>query len=84
MKIKIRSDEHKFTLWIPTGLMFSRSTVWIVNKLGRKYAGDALQNIPPEALDRLFAEFRRIKRKHGRWDLIDLESADGDVVKIVL
>lgn len=84
MKIKIRSDEHKFTLLLPTGLMFSRATVWMINKLGRKYAGDALKDIPPEALDRLFAEFRRIKRRHRRWELVDVESADGDVVKVIL
>ena len=84
MKIKIRSDEHKFTLWVPTGLLFSRATVYLFDKVGRKYAGDAMKNIPPEALNKIFAEFRRIKRKHGHWELVDLESADGDIVKIVL
>ena len=32
----------------------------------------------------LFAEFRRIKKKHGTWVLVEVESADGDLVNVIL
>lgn len=84
MRIRIQSEEHQFTVLLPTGLVFSKATVWLANHFGRKYAGDAMKDIPPEAMDALFAEFRRIKKKHGTWELADIESAGGERVKVVL
>lgn len=84
MKIQIRSNDAHLTLWLPTNLLFSRGTVWLANHLGRKYAGPALDAIPPQALEVLFAELRRIKKKHGHWDLVEVESADGEHICIRL
>jgi hypothetical protein len=30
------------------------------------------------------AEVRKIKKKYGRFELVDVQSAEGDIVKIVL
>lgn len=84
MRIRIQSVEHQFTVLLPTRLVFSKATVWLANHFGRKYAGDAMKDIPPEAMDALFAEFRRIKKKHGSWELVDVETAGGERVKVVL
>lgn len=84
MKIHIRSNEHRLFIPLPTNLVFSKATVWLANGIGRKYAGDALKDIPPEALDKLFAEFRRIKKKHGTWELVEVQSAEGEQVRITL
>lgn len=84
MRIKIKDEDTDINLLLPTNLIFSKGTVWLANHFGRKYAGDAMKDIPPEALDRLFAEFRRIKRKYKRWVLVEVESSDGDAVSIEL
>ena len=84
MKIQVKAAGRNFTVPIPTGLIFSKATVWIANHFGRKYAGDAMKDIPPEAMDALFAELRRIKKKHGTWELADIESAGGEHVTVVL
>ena len=84
MRIKVKDEDTDINLLLPTNLIFSKGTVWLVNHFGRKYAGDALKDIPPEALDRLFAEFRWIKRKYKRWVLVEVESSDGDAVSIEL
>lgn len=84
MKIEIRGGEENMTLLLPTGIIFSRGTAWLADTVGRKYAGDAMKDIPPEALKNLFAEIRRIKRRYGKWELVDVESADGEKVKITL
>jgi len=84
MKILVHDEEHDLRIVIPTALIFSRATAWLVNHFGRKYAEDAMSRISPEALKLLFVEFRRIKKKHGSWELVDVESSDGEKVKIIL
>ena len=84
MRITVKSEDTNVNLVLPTNLIFGRGTVWLANHFGRKYAGDAMKDIPPEALKRLFAEFRRIKKTHGRWELVEVRSADGDEVHITL
>lgn len=84
MRIQFRSEDTHLTLWLPTNLIFSRGTVWLASRAGRKYAGPAMDTIPPQALAALFAELRRIKKKYGSWDLVEMESADGEYTRIRL
>lgn len=84
MKIRIRSHEANLNLWLPTNLIFSKPVALLGGTVGKKYAGDAMKNLSAKDLDRLFAEFRRIKRTHGTWNLVEIESADGDSVHIIL
>lgn len=84
MKIQIRSEDIRLTLYLPTSLLFCRGTVWLANHLGQKHADPALDTIPPQALEAIFAELRRIKKKYGHWDLVETESADGEYVRIQL
>lgn len=84
MKIQIKGENHNFTLILPTVLAFSKPSAWLVNRVARKYAPEALAVIPPDALDALWAELRRIKMKYGSWTLVEVESAEGERVKITL
>lgn len=84
MKIQVKNDEHEINIVLPTSLVFSKGTVWLANHVGRKCAGDAMKDIPPEALEALFAELRRIKRKYGSWDLVEVKSSDGEEVLVRL
>ena len=84
MKIQVKSENRNINLRIPTNLIFS-PLVAKLTKFGLRYAPDAAQSISPEAMEVLFAEFRRIKKKYGSWELVDLETEDGtEVVKIIL
>ena len=84
MRIQVRGESQNINLVLPTSLIFSKGIVWLANHFGRKYAAEAMDGIAPENLDALFAEFRRIKRKYGKWDLVEVESADGEYVKVTL
>ena len=84
MRIQIKGGGHDLNLHLPTALCFGKATVWLANHVAREYAQDAMKQIPPEALDALFAEFRRIKKKHGSWELVDVESSSGEKVKVIL
>lgn len=99
MRILIRGEGHHINIPVPTALVFSRPSVWIWMKLARKAmnhsskynpadAGinedDCFAKIPDEAVYALCAELMRVKRKHGRWDLVEVESANGERVLIRL
>lgn len=97
MKIEISNGGKKTIIPIPTAMIFSRATVDIGLKLAKKYSGESmkihafhsggsihLEDIPPEAIHALCDEIRRIKKKHGSWLLVDVESAGGDRVRITL
>ena len=84
MKIEAKGRGHNLSLVLPTRMLFSK-TVWkIVNSTGRKYAPEALERIPPEAMEAIFTELTRVKKKYGKWELVDIESADGETITITL
>lgn len=83
MKIQIREAERNFYLNLPTNLIFSR----LVLRLALKHSsinGRKIDGLTAEAADALSAEIRRIKKRHGTWELVEVRSADGETVKITL
>lgn len=83
MKIQIKAQDTDLTLRLPTGLICSRGTAWLVLRTCHGHA-ECPESLPPQALPALFAELRRIKKKYGHWDLVEVESADGEYVCIRL
>ena len=81
MRIHIQSDDKNLRFWLPTNLVFSRGMAWLGGRYGLRYSH---VSISPEELSRLFAEFRRVKRRYGAWELVNIESADGSLVKVIL
>lgn len=84
MKIYIKSEGHSYRFWLPTRLIFCRTTAKIANTLGRKYAPEAMEGIPEPALEMLCVEFGKVKKRYGKWDLVKVESSNGDIVEIIL
>lgn len=84
MKIQIKYGEKNLNIVLPTKLIFGRGTVFLANTVGRKYAAEQMNAISPKALEALFAEFRNIKDRHGKWDLVDIESSSGERIRIIL
>lgn len=99
MRIKVKGDGHNLSIPIPTGLIFSKASVWLYLKLARSFssrakqyipanveitADEILEKLPEEAVYALCAEIMRIKRKHGHWELVNVKSADGEEVQIIL
>lgn len=84
MRIHVKSGDQNIRMVFPTGLIFSKAVAWLGVRYGLRYAGDSMKNLTAEQIDLLFAEFRRIKKKYGRWELVDVESSNGDLVKIIL
>lgn len=84
MRIRIKSEEHNINLVFPTRLLVGKTAVRIANRIGRRYAAEVIEKLPPEALEAICAELRRVKDVYGKWDLVDIQSADGDEIKIIL
>lgn len=84
MRIRIKSDETNLNLVLPTRLIIGKTVIRLLTKYGRGYMAEAMPTIPPESLEILCAELRRVKKKYGSWDLVDVESAEGDIVQIIL
>ena len=100
MRIRVKSEGYNINIPIPTGLIFSKASAWIWLKTMRKaakpyvdqYVSDSvskkadsvMDNLSDEAVYALCAELMRIKRKYGKWDLVEVESAEGDQVLIQL
>lgn len=85
MKIKVNESGGKgFSLSLPTRMIFSPKLLQFAIRTGRKHADAGIPDIPPETVKSLCAEVKRIKKKSGTWTLVDIESADGDLVQITL
>ena len=84
MRIHVVGGDKNLNVWFPTALVFNRLTAEIAIFCMKRYAPEQLMNLSADKLRILFAEFRRIKEKHGSWTLVDVEDADGEKVKIIL
>ena len=84
MKIRVKSEKHNIHLWLPNWLLFGKLTERIASATMKYYVPDGAAQIPPEKLAVLFTEMRRIKSKYGSWELVDVCSADGTIVRVVL
>ena len=93
MKILVRSGEHRFFIPIPTAFLLSRPMVKLWLRMMRsaqrdmelpEQAGLAVWNLPEEQVLRLCGEIRRLRKTHPGWTLVEVESAGGDRVEIIV
>ena len=84
MRIRVSGEGRDINICIPTTLIFNGITAEIATLCLRRSAPDQLNQLSSRQMRSLFSEFRRIKDKHGSWELIDVQSSDGEIVKIIL
>lgn len=81
MKIVVNSkDGTNIILPFPTGLMLNSAMAGI----GMKYLKQHGINISKKQSSAFIKELNRFRRKHRDWVLVEVQSADGDYVKIKL
>lgn len=81
MKIRIASDEHRFNITLPNGLLLNSVTAGMAAAAVNKYAKGILSY---EALRALFLEVRKSGHHFKGMPLVYVHSHDGDEVEIVL
>lgn len=82
MKIIVHNQENNISLRLPGWLVYGRFSIRIVTAAIRKHAPNC--GIPPEMLGQLLTSLRDFARTHPGWQLVDLQSHDGDIVRITL
>lgn len=82
MKIIVRTKEKKLWLWLPGSLLYGRISARIAIAAIRKHAPNC--GIPPKEMGLLLAALRDFARAHPGWQLVDLQSHDGDIIRITL
>ncbi len=85
MRILIEEDGKKvFKFVFPNKLIFNRLTAAITAIAIEKHNNLDILNLELSGWRRLFKEINRIKRKFPHLELVDVETHDGDKVKITL
>ena len=85
MRIIVKeSGEKAINIVIPNWLLLNRLTALIGSAVIDKQKGDAGIKIGTVHLCKLFRALRRVKRRHGRLELVTVESSGGDKVQIIL
>ena len=82
MKIIVTTPEHQIRIGLPTGLIFSRGSALLAQTMAKKYSPEV--TLPDGALPALCAELRRIKKQHGSWTLVEVDSTSGERICITL
>ena len=81
MKIQIKeAGGHKFCLPIPTGSVFGHLTAAFLPRVLK----DEDITITRKQAYQFLKELRRYKKQHPDWILVDIQSANGDTVKIAV
>lgn len=88
MRIKLKSTDRSFTIMIPTFLLTSHHILafgyWVTKKTSGKYSPQPMPDITSAQLKKLCRELRRIKKQYGRYELVEVKSSDGQMVRITL
>lgn len=82
MKIIVRTKEKKLRLWLPGGLLYGRISARIAIAAIARHAPNS--GVSPQMLAALLTALRDFARTHPGWQLVDLQSHDGDIVRITL
>jgi len=85
MRIKVRSDETNFNLWIPTRVFFNPLTAAICTK----FVPSAAKQFIPQGTDftdlrKLFKELRHCRKYLNGEPIVSAVSSDGGSVEIYL
>lgn len=84
MKITIKEGQHhSFHIIFPTWMVFSPTLIWLSLRIARKKCPQ-LPYISRSTLKTLSSSIKETKRRYRHYELVNIESSDGDVVKIVL
>lgn len=87
MKINITTDEGKrIFLWFPTRLILNRFTAWIaVTFINKENKDSGNPKLTARQFMPLVKEIHRQRRRRDeKWVLVDVESASGEKVRIII
>ena len=84
IKIKAKDENKNINILLPTSLVFSNLSAIIAHKAITNKVEKEQFSISRKDLARLMWMLRSFKKKYGKLELVDIESSDGDIIKISL
>lgn len=79
MRVDIKLENgRKIFFWIPNGLMMNRLSAAIMCSELKKYKMD----ISTDTAMAMFRQIKHFKARHRNWKLVELTSADGEIINI--
>lgn len=82
MLIKIHTQDVHLTIPIPNFILLNRFATRLISKMLRE--SDYPIHIEPEQLQPLISELVRLKKLHGSLSLVEIDSAEGEHIRISL
>lgn len=84
MKITIKGDgHHSLYIIFPTRIVFIPTLISLGLRIARRKCPH-VPHISRSTLRTLSSSIQETKRRYGHYELVNIESNDGDMVKIVL
>lgn len=83
MRIQVKSEDVRLDIPLPTSMLLSPLVSRIVLRVVRKEDKD-LSWLTPELIAGLQKSLKSWIRRNGHFTLVEVESADGEIVKIKL
>jgi hypothetical protein len=84
MRIVVKAEgARRIFMALPTGLVFSPTMISLWLRVGRKYSPE-VPNISKQDLRAICKAVKQVKSRYGRYELVTVESGEGDLVKITL
>ena len=80
MKIRICSGQHRIVIPVPYFMINNPVSALVI----RKALQEEESQIDPDAVVMLMKEFSRMAKQYKGFELVRVESAEGDLVQVVL
>lgn len=85
MKIEVHAPGGPdLTIPLPNALLFSPALLNWGLKIGSRYSGHTIPEIPPDAVKQACKAIKDYTKQVGSWELVHVESADGATVIITV
>ena len=82
MKVVIKSEKKKFFIILPTALILNRLTAIIATKIIKNKCPSI--DISAKDFIKLIDSIKKHKQNNKHWELLNISSADGEIVFICL
>lgn len=81
MVIRIKSEGTRIFLPIPTMWVFSGTGLFFLKKLDKD---ESFKGLKPKHMRNIRKTIRRMRKRHKKWNLVEVDCTDGTFVRIKL
>ena len=85
MRINVESEGKKIRLALPSGLIYGIAFSGVGLKYLKRYGeNEAFANVTKQDIKNIRKTIKRMRKIHKKWNIVEVDSADGDRVRVRL